>query len=57
MVVVEGTEAFIRLPHFSQGNVFADDFHDVVGFFDLLDPVVRQGPPMGQESACDKDEE
>ncbi len=53
VIVVERTEAFIRLPLLPQADVRADDFHDVVGLFDLIlqrFPVVRQEAPEAGES-------
>jgi hypothetical protein len=45
-VVVEGAEALEGLAGRPEGDVAADDVHDVVGFLDLLDqdyPIVWQG--------------
>src|SRR5262249_19640120 len=48
VVVVEGAEALVGRPGLAQRDVTADDVHDVVGFFDLFDPVVCQGPPASR---------
>ncbi len=53
VVVVEGAESFEGRPGRLQGQVAPDDIDDIVGLFDLLDPVVRQGPPMLQEPASE----
>src|SRR5262249_36133323 len=45
-VVVEGAQALEGGAGRAQGNILADDIDDVVGLFYLLDPVVRQGPPV-----------
>ena len=49
VVVVEGAQPLEGGAGRPQRQVAADDVHDVVGLFDLLDPVVRQGPPVGLE--------
>src|SRR5947209_3505428 len=46
VVVVEGAQALEGGAGLAQGQVTANDGHDVVGLFDLLDAVVWQGPPV-----------
>src|SRR5262249_5548583 len=48
VVVGERAEALEGAAGGSQRNIGADNLDDVVGLFDLFDPVVRQGPP-GEE--------
>jgi hypothetical protein len=46
VVVVEGAEALEIGAGRAQGEIATNDVHNVVGLFDLLDPVVCQGPPV-----------
>ena len=45
MIVVEGTKSLESGTGRTQGDVTADHVNDVVGFFDLFDPIVCQGSP------------
>ncbi len=45
-IVVEGTQTLERVPRRAQFEIAFDHLDDVVGFFDLLDPIVCQGPPV-----------
>jgi hypothetical protein len=46
VIVVEGTQALELAAHGAQFEIALDNRNDVVGFFDLLDPIVCQGPPV-----------
>ncbi len=56
VVFVEGTEALVGRPYLAQWDIAADNVNDVVGLFDLFDPVVCQGPPASrsQPGACEE---
>ena len=49
VVVVEWTESLVRPAGRAERNVAAHDVNDVVGFFDLSDQVICQGPPASRE--------
>jgi hypothetical protein len=51
VIVVEGAKAFeASAAGGAQIEIAADQGDNVVGFFDLLDPIVRQGPPVPLKS-------